>query len=311
MPPPSYRRLYETGDLAARVEQAWEILRSCTLCPRRCSIDRLQGEAGWCGSRDLPKVASFGPHFCEEPELVGRNGSGTIFFSNCTMRCEYCQNYEISQCGRGEEIRCDDLARIMLALQRQGCHNINLVSPTHYVPQILRALLAAAEGGLAIPLVYNTGGYDLAETIRLLDGIVDIYMPDAKYGSDDAARRFSHAPHYTRYMQESIREMHRQVGDLEVWDGLAVRGLIIRHLVLPGGYAESREVFRFVADEISRDSYLNLMDQYRPEWHAVLRESGLPAAFSRPLNAAEFEEALGEARAAGLWRGLAPGGEEG
>jgi len=301
---PSYLHLLETGELAGRADEAWAGLSSCTLCPRRCGVDRLEGERGWCRSRRLPQVASFGPHFGEEPELVGRHGSGTIFFSNCTMKCEFCQNYSISQCGAGEEIECVDLARIMLRLQETGCHNVNLVSPTHYVPQILRALVTAAEWGLSIPLVYNTGGYDRAETISLLDGIVDIYMPDAKYGDDDVALALSHAPEYTRYMKESIREMHRQVGDLIIKDGIAVRGLIIRHLVLPCGLAGSSEVFRFIAEEISRDSYVNVMEQYRPAWHAAERSAQIPSCLHRRLSPEEYTEALREAVAAGLHRGF-------
>jgi putative pyruvate formate lyase activating enzyme len=303
---PSYLDLLESGDLALRADEAWAALSACTLCPRRCGVDRLAGERGWCRSGRLPRVASFGPHFGEEPELVGRGGSGTIFFSNCTMRCEFCQNYSISQCGEGEEIACADLALIMLRLQEAGCHNINLVSPTHYLPQILRALVTAAEWGLAIPLVYNTGGYDRAETIALLDGIVDIYMPDAKYGDDATALALSHAPEYTRYMKESIREMHRQVGDLAVEDGIAVRGLIVRHLVLPCGLAGSREVFGFIADEISPDTYVNVMDQYYPAWHAAGPSAELPSCLHRRLSPAEYAGALEEAAAAGLHRGFPP-----
>lgn len=302
---PSYVGLLQTGELARRAGEAWGRLSSCTLCPRQCRVDRLHGEVGFCRSGSLPKVASFGPHFGEEPELVGRHGSGTIFFTNCTMRCEFCQNYEISQCGAGREIRCDDLARVMLALQDDGCHNINLVSPTHFVPPIVAALLTAAGQGLSLPLVYNTGGYDCAETIRLLDGIVDIYMPDAKYGDDETARKLSHAPHYTRYMQEAIREMHRQVGDLLVdEEGIAVRGLIIRHLVLPDGLAGSREVFLFIAQEVSKESYVNVMAQYRPEWHAIEGGRGLPAGLGRRITRTEYDDALREAEKAGLHRGF-------
>ena len=302
---PSYLGLLKTGELARRAAEARECLSSCTLCPRQCRVDRLHGEVGFCRSGSLPKVASFGPHFGEEPELVGRHGSGTIFFSSCTMRCEFCQNYEISQCGAGREITCDDLARIMLALQDDGCHNINLVSPTHFVPPIIAALQTAAGEGLALPLVYNTGGYDCASTLRLLDGIVDIYMPDAKYGDDETALKLSHAPHYTRYMQEAIREMHRQTGDLVVdGEGIAVRGLIIRHLVLPDGLAGSREVFRFIAQEVSKESYVNVMAQYRPEWHAAEGECGLPESLGRRITKAEYDEALREAEKAGLHRGF-------
>ncbi|MDD3111693.1 MAG: radical SAM protein [Methanofollis liminatans] len=303
---PSYLGLLESGDLTRRADEARAVLSACTLCPRRCGVDRLAGKTGWCQSGRLPRVASSGPHFGEEPELVGRGGSGTIFFSNCTMRCEFCQNYSISQCGEGEEIACADLALIMLRLQEAGCHNINLVSPTHYLPQILRALVTAAAWGLAIPLVYNTGGYDRAETIALLDGIVDIYMPDAKYGDDATALALSHAPEYTRYMKESIREMHRQVGGLALEDGIAVRGLIVRHLVLPCGLAGSREVFGFIADEVSPDTYVNVMDQYYPAWHAAGPSAELPSCLHRRLSPEEYAGALEEAAAAGLHRGFTP-----
>lgn len=301
----SYLSLLRSGELACLAEAAWALLSACTLCPRQCGVDRLHGERGYCRSGADPKVSSFGPHYGEEPELVGRHGSGTIFFSNCTMRCEFCQNYSISQESAGQEVSCDDLAMMMLALQRQGCHNINFVTPTHYVPQILRALVTAAGAGLTIPLVYNTGGYDCVESLKLLEGVFDIYMPDAKYGDDETARRLSHAPRYTRYMKAALIEMQRQVGDLVVDErGIAVRGLIIRHLVLPDGLAGSREVFRFIAEEVSRDAYVNVMDQYHPMWHAAEGTAPCQESLGRPLRAGEYEEAVAEARREGLHRGF-------
>ncbi|MDD1661949.1 MAG: radical SAM protein, partial [Methanomicrobiales archaeon] len=225
---PSYLALAGSGELDDRITRACELLSSCTVCPRHCGVDREQGELGYCRGGFLPRVSSFSPHFGEEPPLVGRHGSGTIFLAGCNMRCAFCQNYGISQCYHGEEVSVGQLAGQMLALQETGCHNINFVTPTHFVPQILAAVGLAVPRGLSVPLVYNCGGYDLPETIRLLDGVFDIYMPDAKYGSDDIALALSGAPEYTRYNRESMKEMHRQVGDLVIENGIARRGLLIR-----------------------------------------------------------------------------------
>ncbi|MDD1653643.1 MAG: radical SAM protein, partial [Methanomicrobiales archaeon] len=252
---PAYRQLQAEGMLRERVEQALSLLEECRVCPRRCGVNRLQDERGYCRTGRHAVVSSSGPHYGEEPPLVGRRGSGTIFFTHCNLRCAFCQNYPISQGGEGMEVGAERLAGIMLSLQELGCHNINFVTPTHVVPQILEAVAIAAERGLSIPLVYNSGGYDSVETLRLLDGIFDIYMPDAKYGSDDVALRLSDAPGYVAVNQAALREMHRQAGDLEVNDGIAVRGLIIRHLVLPHGLAGTDTVMRFIADELSQDSY--------------------------------------------------------
>jgi putative pyruvate formate lyase activating enzyme len=246
-------------------------------------------------------VASYTPHFGEEPPLVGRSGSGTIFFSGCNLSCLFCQNWDISQEDLGREVSPEELARMMLVLQDGGCHNINLVTPTHVVPQILEALVLAREEGLSVPLVYNSGGYDSAEALRLLDGIIDIYMPDAKYGSDGPAQKYSAAPGYTTVMKAALKEMHRQVGDLEMDDeGIALQGLLVRHLVLPAGAAGTEEVVRFISQEISVHTYLNVMAQYHPVYQACRYPE-----LSRAITAREYAQALGLAQRAGLVRGLA------
>jgi len=299
----SYVSLYRRGGLEGRAESAREFLTACRLCPRECGINRLKGEQGFCRAGAIAEISGYGPHFGEEPPLVGRNGSGTVFFSHCTMRCIFCQNYRTSQLAAGGPVDTPDLARIFLRLQEAGCHNINLVSPTHYVPQILKALEYAAADGLSIPLVYNTGGYDCVSTLRLLEGVVDIYMPDAKFGDEPVARRLAAAPGYPYHMKAAIREMHRQVGDLVMdAEGTAISGLLVRHLVLPGGLAGSREIFRFIADEVSLDTYVNIMDQYRPEWEACTRDDA--PELCRGITTEEYEEAIREARSAGLSRGM-------
>ncbi|NYT04775.1 MAG: radical SAM protein [Methanomicrobiales archaeon] len=302
---PGYCNLLATGELFERIAQLSTMLTSCELCPRTCGVDRCGGERGYCHGGARPAVASAGPHFGEEPPISGRKGSGTIFFTHCTMRCAYCQNYAISQLGEGGERTCRELAHLMLHLQRQGCHNINLVTPTHYLPQIIEATTLAAQKGLAIPLVYNTGGYDRPEVIRLLEGIVDIYMPDAKYGADQPAQALSGAPGYVAAMQSSLREMHRQVGDLSIGkDGIARRGVLIRHLVLPGDAARSREVIDFIARDLSVDSYVNIMDQYRPAGRIL--DPGYDAALHRPLSRQEYAGIVSYAVLKGLHRGFIP-----
>jgi len=249
----------------------------------------------------LARVASYTPHFGEEAPLVGRGGSGTIFFAGCNLSCVFCQNYDISQMDQGQDVSDEVLARMMLQLQDSGCHNINFVTPTHVVPQILGALVLAREAGLSLPLVYNSGGYDSVETLRLLDGIFDIYMPDMKYGSDELATKYSHAPKYTEYAKSAIREMHHQVGDLVTdEEGIAVRGLLVRHLVLPGGLASTAEVVRFLSEEISKGTYLNVMAQYHPEYNACSYPE-----LDRRITPREYSEAVRLAAAAGLSRGLA------
>lgn len=294
---PSYRML-TTAEFRERAEHLDAILQDCTACPRQCHVDRTAGETGYCRTGPGPFVASWGPHFGEERPLVGRGGSGTIFFGNCNLGCIFCQNYTISHGGESREITCEDLAEVMLSLERTGCHNINLVTPTHQVPAIVRAVMIAAERGLSVPLVYNCGGYESIETLRLLDRIVDIYMPDFKYADADTARRYSDAEDYPIVAQEAIREMHRQVGDLVVDERkIALRGLLIRHLVLPGGFAGTERVVKFIAEEISRNTYLNVMDQYHPCYKAWDHPE-----ISRRITSLEYEQAVACARKAGIKR---------
>jgi putative pyruvate formate lyase activating enzyme len=243
-------------------------------------------------------VSSYGPHFGEEAPLVGQGGSGTIFFTNCNLKCVFCQNYSISQIGEGREVTAEELAAMMLSLQRRGCHNINLVSPTHVVPQILEALELAVAGGLSVPLVYNSGGYDSVETLKLLEGIVDIYMPDMKYSHDEIARQYSGIDNYPSVNRAAVKEMHRQVGGLKVDErGIAIKGLLIRHLVLPHGLAGTEETTRFLAREVSLNTYLNVMAQYHP-CHQAFRFPLLSRAVTRE----EFDEAVSLARRQGLKR---------
>ncbi len=297
---PSYLVLYQSGELQRRVQRAAQMMQRCILCPRVCATNRLAGEAGECQVGRQARVWSYHPHFGEEPPLVGWGGSGTIFFSGCNLNCAYCQNYEISQMGQGHEVTDRQLAGMMLELQEMGCHNINLVSPSHLVPQILAALTYAVEEGLHLPLVYNTGGYDSMVALRLLDGVVDIYMPDMKYADPAVAERYSGVRDYPKVNRRAMREMHRQVGDLILDNrSIAMRGLIVRHLVLPGGLAGTAEIVRFLAEEISRDTYINIMDQYRPCYKVRP-----PDALGRRITPAEYAAAVRLAMQAGLHRGL-------
>jgi len=294
---PSYC-LLTTDEFRERAEHLDTILQDCTVCPRQCRVDRTAGETGYCRTGPEPFVASWGPPFGAERPLVGRGGSGTIFFGNCNLGCIFCQNYTISHGGEGREITCEDLAAVMLSLERTGCHNINLVTPTHQAPAIVRAVMIAAERGLSVPLVYNCGGYESIETLRLLDRIVDIYMPDFKYADEGAARRYSDAEDYPEVARNAIREMHRQVGDLVMDErNIAIRGLLIRHLVLPGGFAGTERVVKFIAEEISRNTYLNVMDQYHPSHKAWDHPE-----ISRRITSLEYEQAVACARRAGIKR---------
>ena len=299
LPAPAYLQALEDGILERRAAQALDRLANCTLCPRRCAVDRTAGETGICKTGRLAMVASYNAHFGEETPLVGRNGSGTIFFSHCNLLCIFCQNYEISHRGAGQELDETQLAAIMLELQDAGCHNINFVTPSHVVPQILAALLIAARKGLRIPLVYNCGGYDRVETLRMLDGIVDIYMPDIKFWEAAVARDTCDAPDYPAVASRALIEMHRQVGDLRIdrEEGLACKGVLVRHLVLPGALAGTAGIMRFIAEKISPDTYVNVMSQYRP----CGRAKEIPA-LAQALSPVEYDQAVQEARQAGITR---------
>lgn len=296
---PAYVKLHETGELRARADSARRRLADCDLCARYCHVNRLTGTTGTvCRTGEKAVVSSVGPHHGEEAPLSGSNGSGTIFFTWCNLRCLYCQNSEISWQGSGRAVSARELAAMMLSLQRQGCHNINLVSPSHVVAQILDALVIAASKGLRLPLVYNTGGYDSPEALALLDGVVDIYMPDLKYGDSDKGRKYSKVRDYVEVNHAAVREMHRQVGDLVLDDrGIAVRGLLVRHLVLPEDLADSDRVFRFLAEDISPNTYLNVMAQYRP----CYRADAYPELRRRPTTD-EFRSARTAAARHGLNR---------
>jgi len=286
--------------LARRAKVAVESLADCVLCGRKCHVDRLHDERpdSYCGGGRLARVASCFPHHGEEACLRGSGGSGTIFFSHCNLRCVFCQNFDISWLGEGRLTSAEELAGMMLGLQRQGCHNINFVTPSHVVPQILEALVIAAEGGLCLPLVYNTGSYDRVETLRLLDGVVDIYMPDLKFHAPAVSAELAAAEDYWQVASLAVKEMHRQVGDLVIdRQGIAQRGLLVRHLVMPGDTVGTRQIMRFLANEISPDTFVNIMSQYHPRGRAAEHPS-----INHPLQIAEFEAALQAAREAGLWR---------
>ena len=294
---PAYLQLLRSGGFEERVRAAQAALRDCALCPWACHVDRTQ-KIGFCRTGAEAIVSSAFPHMGEEDPLTGLNGSGTIFFAQCNMRCQFCQNYEISQLGQGQPISTERLAEIMLRLQAAGCHNINFVSPTHVIPQIIAAVYLAAQEGLRIPLVYNTGGYDALEGLRLLDGIIDIYMPDMKYADAALAQKYSKIRDYPHHNRAAVREMHRQVGDLQLDEqGIATRGLLVRHLVLPEGIAGTAEIVRFLAEEISPNTYINVMGQYRPTWRVAERQI---APLNRPVTRQEVEEARDMARQAGL-----------
>lgn len=291
----------DTSALKETLKKARGILESCELCPRRCRVNRLRHAKGFCRAGAKPAVYSWFAHPGEEPPISGKRGSGTIFFSHCTMKCVYCQNYKFSQLSGGKEISTRELADIMLALQKSGCHNINLVTPAHYAPQILEALFAAFLDGLNIPIVYNTSGYELVSTLRLMEGAVDIYLPDMRYGDAQSAKRFSDAPDYVTINRDAVKEMHRQVGDLVLdEEGIAKRGLIIRHLVLPNGLAASREIFKFISENLSNRTHISLMSQYHPVYRA-----NKFTEINRRINKREYEEAFDMMLACGLANGWA------
>ena len=297
---PLYLEKLTPTELKEKTEALYELFVKCRICPNECMARRSEGETGECHSTDEVIISSVGPHFGEEPPLVGTQGSGTIFFTNCNLSCEFCQNYDISHLGIGERVTTEDLARSMLKLQQRGCHNINFVTPTHFTPQIVDALILAVEKGLELPIVYNCGGYESVETLILLEDIIDIYMPDIKYSIDENALKYSGVQNYWGVVTDAVKEMHRQVGDLKISKrGIAQRGLLIRHLVLPNDAAGSRKVIDFVADEISTDSYINIMDQYRPAYNASKYEK-----LNRRITPSEYKGVVDYALSKGLRRGF-------
>lgn len=299
LPYPSYLKLYESGELKKRISSAFKLLEGCSLCPRECGVNRLKNKNGFCKSGFLPVVSSFNAHFGEEPPISGYRGSGTIFFTFCNLRCVFCQNYPISQLGHGEEVSFERLVEMMLYLQRKRCHNINFVTPTHFVPQILKALELAVEGGLNIPIVYNCGGYERVKTLRLLEGIFDIYMPDAKYQEANLGEKFSNAPDYPEVNEKALKEMYRQVGPLVMdEEGVAKRGLIVRHLVLPGGVSNTSKALKMLSEKIGKDIYLSLMAQYFPAHKAYQYPE-----INRRIGAKEYKEALRIMEEVGLKKG--------
>jgi len=295
---PRYLNIKEE-EFDRRIEKAYKLLFPCEVCPHKCGVNRLEGEKGFCRSGEEVIVSSYNAHFGEEPPLSGNFGSGTIFFTNCNLKCVYCQNYPISQLGNGNKVSLSELAKIMLALQKRKCHNINLVTPTHFMPQILKSIKLAIKMGLCIPVVYNTSGYDSVNTLKLLDGVVDIYLPDARYADNKIAKKYSAAPNYFEIMKKALKEMHQQVGDL-VTDkiGVAHSGLIVRHLVLPEGLSGTKKIMRFIAREISPHTYISLMAQYFPAYQA-----GQFPLLSRRINREEYREALHVFKEEGLENG--------
>jgi putative pyruvate formate lyase activating enzyme len=296
---PSYLTLVESGEIDHRIEMLYSKLEQCNICPRDCKVNRLEGETGYCKADAKLVVSSAQPHFWEEAILVGLGGSGTVFLSNCNLRCVYCQNFDISHRGSGESMTEEQLAESMLWLQRIGCHNINLVTPTHYTPQLIKSIAIAARKGLRLPIVYNCSGYESVETLKLLDGIIDIYMPDMKYGKIESAKLYSDAPDYFEINKIAVKEMHRQVGDLVIEHDIAWHGLLIRHLILPNDAAGSLNVFEFIANEISKNSYVNIMFQYRPLYYAKEYEEIKHAPYVE-----EYYNVLDMARGLGLHKGF-------
>ena len=298
MPEPAYLKTFREGELTTRVEEALKRMEACDLCPRECGVNRMKGETGFCETGRRAKVASYSAHFGEEDPLVGQYGSGTIFISSCNLLCSFCQNYEISHQKEGLEVEPAQMAEMMVHLADRGCHNINFVTPSHVVPQLLEALACAVEMGLKVPLVYNTGGYDKPDTLRMLDGLFDIYMPDFKFWEEKWADRYCGAPNYRDVVINAVKEMHRQVGDLVMDEqGVAVRGLLVRHLVMPGDVSGTEKIMDFLVKEVSVNTYVNVMDQYRP-----CGKAHKDAFVNRRLRPEEFRRAMDAAIRAGLKR---------
>ncbi|MBL7196896.1 MAG: radical SAM protein [Candidatus Omnitrophica bacterium] len=285
---PSYLKGFNNSTLKAKIEKAYKLLESCTLCPRKCRVNRINKEKGFCRVGLNPVVCSFMPHHGEEPPISGTRGSGTIFFSFCNLKCLYCQNYNFSQEGEGEEVSIEKLSDFMLYLQGLCCHNINLVTPTHVMPQILKALYIAIEKGLNIPIVYNTSGYELPEIIKILDGIVDIYLVDMRYGDSQYSEKYSQASNYPYFNQGAVKEMHRQVGDAEFdKNNIINKGLLVRHLVLPNKISGTEKIMGFLSKEISKKTYISLMSQYHPYYQAYKYPE-----ISRRITKEEYQQAL-------------------
>ena len=295
---PSYLRNLSTAEFSKRVNQALDNLTMCNICPLSCGVNRLEEKKGVCLTGRYAQISSFGPHHGEEKPLSGFRGSGTIFFSRCNLHCVFCQNADISQKGFGKEVTDEELAGIMLELQRMGCHNINLVSPSHVVPQILEAIFLASQRGLNLPIVYNCGGFDSVEKLKLLDGVIDIYMPDMKYADETIAKKYSRVPNYPKINQNAVLEMYRQVGELVMNEnGIAVKGLLVRHLLMPNGMAGTENIIQFLAEKISKNVYLNLMDQYWPAYQA----NRYPE-INRRVNQSEMKKAIDIAQKMNLQR---------
>ena len=301
---PAYLKLYEEDRsvFRQRIEEGLEVLEDCTVCPRDCHVNRMEDEHGKCRTGRNAWVSSYFAHFGEEDCLRGWNGSGTIFFSFCNLKCVFCQNHEISWAGAGREASAEEISDMMISLQERGCHNINFVTPEHVVPQVLEALLPAIEKGLNLPIVYNTSAYDSLHSLKLMEGIVDIYMPDFKFWDPELSKFYMTERTYPEVARTAVKEMHRQVGDLKFdEEGLALRGLMVRHLLMPNRVAGSKEIFRFLAEEISPDTFVNIMDQYRPDAQ-VLRKPDRYKDIARGISGREFREAEQFARDAGLHR---------
>jgi len=296
---PRYIESYENGSLERLADTAWEMLRFCTICPRRCNVNRLNDQKGYCRTGEKTVVCSYMAHRGEEPPISATNGSGTIFFSNCNMSCSYCQNFKFSQLDDGRKVEIEELSGFMLELQKQGCHNINLVTPTHVMPQIIKAILLAVPKGLSIPICYNTGGYELPEVIKMLEIVVDIYLSDMRYADRKMAEKYSQAPDYPKYNQDSIKLMHRQTGIPAISeDGVIKRGLIIRHLVLPNNISGTEEIARFLSSEVSEDTYISLMSQYFP-----CNKADRIKELSRRITLEEYEDAVRIIHKYGLYSG--------
>ncbi len=293
-----YLSLFESGEIVSREKAANEMLTSCTLCPNNCKVDRTKNTKGICNTGNKAQIASYSPHFGEESPLVGQAGSGAIFFSQCNLGCVFCQNHEISKGHDGVEVTSGQLAAIMLSLQKQGCHNINFVTPSHVVPMIIEAVIEAVPKGLSVPLVYNTSAYDNVHTLKLLDGIIDIYMPDFKFFNKKTSQMYTHASNYPHHAKKAIIEMQRQVGTLLINEkSIAKKGLLVRHLLMPDGLEECKKIIQFVREEISKDTYLNIMDQYRP-----CGDAPTFSPINRTIYKSEYDEVIKYAKEIGITR---------